>query len=183
MDPGVDATGWTTGQDRGKDLPKQPLPASGGKHEGLKPQEIDLFSAPARGWLGPLFPELTILESRAPGAPAPPHSTLPPAPGEEKQSGPRGNPPSCTWHPVPRTLPAQPSRLTSAHPSPELCQALFMRWQCQNRSGEGGWACTPVTTPGSRNRLLLQRGEGSQRGRWPRPGSPTKRWKEVGSVR
>lgn len=65
-----------------------------------------LLSASAGGLLGPLFQESPSLGPSSPSCPR--------VSGKVEQSGPRGTT-GCTWPPVPRMQPAQPSPLTAAH--------------------------------------------------------------------
>lgn len=84
-----------------------------------------LLSASAGGLLGSLFQESP--SQRAPWVPPCPAAPM----SQEKWNslGP-GQPLGCTWPPVPRMLPAQPSWLTAAH----LVLALG-----QARPGLAGW--------------------------------------------
>lgn len=97
-----------------------------------------LLSAPARGWLGPL-------------SPAPPHSPLPPCSRVSETAWAQAEWPGCTWQPVPRRLPAQPSRLTSAHP-PRRFASLYSHPGSVRTAPEGGgtkqWLPGPAPGPG-----------------------------------
>lgn len=173
----LDATGWTTSPDTGGDLPWQLLPApldwsSGGGTSGENLTSVSSrLSAPARGWLGPPFPAHTT------------RSRLPPCSRGSETGCAQAESPGCTWHEVPSRLPAQPSRLTSAHPPRRFARPYSCAGSVRTTREGGGasgfqaqrqaLACTLGCTPVSRNHLFLQQEEGNQRGRERRPRSPT----------
>lgn len=110
-------------------------------------------SAPAGDWLGSLFQELTILETRDTGFLGPSLPSCPHVPGEMKQPGPKG---TTRLHlavsPKNAAYTALLADLCTPCPSTRPDQALFVEGQCQDGSPRRGrakqWLSGPVPGPG-----------------------------------